>query len=85
MQRRRSSFQIRHVSPKGLLKAISLANVTTFCAPPTVWRMLVTQELTDYKTRLREVVSAGEPLNPEIIVRVRTAWGLTVREGYGQN
>ena len=71
-------------SPKGLLKAISLANVTTFCAPPTVWRMLVTQELTDYKTRLREVVSAGEPLNPEIIVHVRAAWGLTVREGYGQ-
>ena len=71
-------------SPKGLLKAISLAKVTTFCAPPTVWRMLVTQELTDYKTRLREVVSAGEPLDPEIIVHVRTAWGLTVREGYGQ-
>jgi acetyl-CoA synthetase len=71
-------------SPKGLLKAISLANVTTFCAPPTIWRMLVAQELTDYKTQLREVVSAGEPLDPKVIDRVRTAWGLTVREGYGQ-
>jgi acetyl-CoA synthetase len=69
---------------KGLLEAITRANVTTFCAPPTVWRMLVTLELADYQTKLREVVSAGEPLNPEIIDQVRAAWGLTIREGYGQ-
>lgn len=67
-----------------LLEALARANVTTFCAPPTVWRMLVTQPLADYKTRLREAVSAGEPLNPEIIDHVRAVWGLTVREGYGQ-
>jgi acetyl-CoA synthetase len=71
-------------NPKGLLEAITRANVTTFCAPPTVWRILVTQRLADYKTRLREAVSAGEPLNPEIIDHVRTVWGLTVRDGYGQ-
>ena len=69
---------------KGLLEAITRAGVTTFCAPPTVWRMLVTQELADFKTKLREVVSAGEPLNPEIIDHVRAVWGLTIREGYGQ-
>jgi len=69
---------------KGLLEAISLVNVTTFCAPPTVWRKLVAQQLGDYKTELREVLSAGEPLSPEIIDRVRAAWGITVREGYGQ-
>src|ERR1700730_3868560 len=69
---------------KGLLEAITRANVTTFCAPPTVWRILVTQRLADYKTRLREVVSAGEPLNPEIIDHVQAVWGLTIREGYGQ-
>src|ERR1700736_1270847 len=69
---------------KGLLEAITRANVTTFCAPPTVWRILVTQRLADYKNRLREVVSAGEPLNPEIIDHVQTVWGLTVRDGYGQ-
>jgi acetyl-CoA synthetase len=68
----------------GLLEAIARANVTTFCAPPTVWRLLVTQQLSEHKTRLREVVSAGEPLNPEIVDHVRTVWGLTVREGYGQ-
>jgi acetyl-CoA synthetase len=69
---------------KGLLEAIVRANVTTFCAPPTVWRMLVTQQLADYKTKLREVVSAGEPLNPEIIDQVQAAWGITIRDGYGQ-
>jgi acetyl-CoA synthetase len=69
---------------RGLLEALARANVTTFCAPPTVWRMLVTEPLADYKTQLREVVSAGEPLNPEIIDHVRAVWGLTIREGYGQ-
>jgi acetyl-CoA synthetase len=69
---------------KGLLDIITRANVTTFCAPPTVWRMLVTHQLADYKTKLRELVSAGEPLNPEIIDHVQSVWGLTVRDGYGQ-
>jgi acetyl-CoA synthetase len=69
---------------KGLLEAITRAKVTTFCAPPTVWRILVTQQLADYKTDLRELVSAGEPLNPEIIDHVKAVWGLTVRDGYGQ-
>ena len=69
---------------KGLLEAITRAQVTTLCAPPTVWRMLVTQQLAEYKTKLREVVSAGEPLNPEIIEQVQVAWGLTIRDGYGQ-
>jgi acetyl-CoA synthetase len=71
-------------NPKAFLEAITLAKVTTLCAPPTVWRMLVTQELGNFKTNLREVVSAGEPLNPEIIDHVQSAWGLTIREGYGQ-
>jgi acetyl-CoA synthetase len=69
---------------KGLLETITAAGVTTFCAPPTVWRILVTQPLADYKTKLREVVSAGEPLNPEIVTHVQGVWGLTIRDGYGQ-
>jgi acetyl-CoA synthetase len=69
---------------KGLLETIAAAGVTTFCAPPTVWRILVTQQLADYKTKLREVVSAGEPLNPEIVAHVQDVWGLTIRDGYGQ-
>jgi acetyl-CoA synthetase len=69
---------------KGLLDSITAAKATTFCAPPTVWRMLVTHQLTDYQTSIREAVSAGEPLNPEIIDHVRRVWGLTIRDGYGQ-
>ncbi|RKP43904.1 AMP-binding protein [Trinickia fusca] len=58
--------------------------VTTLCAPPTVWRMLVQEPLTSYAVKLREIVGAGEPLNPEIIERVKAAWGITIRDGYGQ-
>ncbi len=71
-------------NPRGLLDALTGCGVNTFCAPPTVWRMLVTENLADWKVRLREVASAGEPLNPEVIERVRQAWGLTIRDGYGQ-
>jgi acetyl-CoA synthetase len=71
-------------SARGLLDALTDCGVTTFCAPPTVWRMLITEQLGDWKVRLRELASAGEPLNPEVIEQVRAAWGLTIRDGYGQ-
>jgi acetyl-CoA synthetase len=58
--------------------------VTSFCGPPTVWRQLVQLPLEDWRTNLRELNSAGEPLNPEVIDRVRRAWGLTLRDSYGQ-
>ena len=67
-----------------MLKAITENRVTTLCAPPTVWRMFIQQDLASYKTALREVCGAGEPLNPEVIDQVRAAWGLTIRDGYGQ-
>jgi acetyl-CoA synthetase len=69
---------------RGLLDALTNCGVTTFCAPPTVWRMLITEKLGDWKVKLRELASAGEPLNPEVIEQVRAAWGLTIRDGYGQ-
>jgi acetyl-CoA synthetase len=71
-------------SAKGLLDAMARHRVTTFCAPPTVWRMLIQEDLAAWKVSLREALGAGEPLNPEVIERVRAAWGLTVRDGYGQ-
>jgi acetyl-CoA synthetase len=67
-----------------LLDAIRDSNVTTLCAPPTVWRMFIQQDLASWKMALREVCGAGEPLNPEVIEQVRAAWGLTIRDGYGQ-
>ena len=68
-----------------LLRAFGEQRVSTFCAPPTVWRMLIQSDLSaaDVST-LRECVAAGEPLNPEVIERVRGAWQITVRDGYGQ-
>jgi acetyl-CoA synthetase len=66
------------------LDTLARQAVTTFCAPPTVWRMLIQQDLKAWRPPLREVVGAGEPLNPEVIDQVRAAWGLTVRDGYGQ-
>ena len=69
---------------RGMLDAIVANNVTTICAPPTVWRMFVQEDLKSWHTSLREVVSAGEPLNPEIIEQIQEIWGKTVREGYGQ-
>ena len=68
-----------------LLAALGSCQVTTFCAPPTVWRMLIQAELGAADVSgLRECVAAGEPLNPEVIERVRQAWGITVRDGFGQ-
>jgi acetyl-CoA synthetase len=69
---------------RGMLDAIVQSNVTTICAPPTVWRMFVQEDMASWKTSLRELLSAGEPLNPEIIEHVQKFWDKTVREGYGQ-
>jgi acetyl-CoA synthetase len=74
----------RRFDPTTLLRLVREHGVTTFCAPPTVWRMLVNADLSGGPGALREVLAAGEPLNPEVIEQVRRAWGLTVRDGYGQ-
>lgn len=71
---------------RGLLAALAAHRVTSLCAPPTVWRMLIQEDLAAWRDKicLRELIGAGEPLNPEVIDQVRSAWGLTVRDGYGQ-
>src|SRR5258707_343631 len=73
-----------HNDAKALLATIGRCGVTTLCAPPTVWRLFIQEKLATFKVALREVCGAGEPLNPEVIDQVRTAWGLTIRDGYGQ-
>jgi acetyl-CoA synthetase len=67
-----------------LMRVMDTHDVTSFCAPPTVWRMLIQADLTQLKKPPREVVGAGEPLNPEVISKVRAAWGQTIRDGFGQ-
>ncbi len=71
-------------SARALLGVLERCGVTTLCAPPTVWRLVIQEDLAAPKLALREVCAAGEPLNPEVIERVAEAWGLTIRDGYGQ-
>ena len=66
------------------LELLRSEKVQTLCAPPTVWRMLVLEKLGPKPETLRELVSAGEPLNPEVIEHVQKDWGVTIRDGYGQ-
>jgi acetyl-CoA synthetase len=68
-----------------VLDVICRCGVTSLCAPPTVWRMLIQEDLAAFKVPLCELVGAGEPLNPEVIEQVERAWGLTIRDGFGQS
>lgn len=79
-------YNYARFNAQAMLGVLERYRVTTMCAPPTVWRMLIQADLAAYKGRLqlRELIGAGEPLNPEIIDQVRNAWGITLRDGFGQ-
>ena len=77
-------FNYTRFDAAALLAQIRRAEVTTFCAPPTVWRMLIQADLSAGAGSLREVAAAGEPLNPEVISQVQKHWGLTLRDAFGQ-
>ncbi|SBW22799.1 AMP-binding protein [Protofrankia symbiont of Coriaria ruscifolia] len=67
-----------------MLAQIDRCGVDSFCAPPTVWRMLIQADLAVVRNPPRKVVGAGEPLNPEVIEQVEKAWGVRIRDGFGQ-
>lgn len=71
-------------SARQTIEVLRREHVNTLCAPPTVWRMVALEPLGEPPSHLREVASAGEPLNPEVIETVQQAWGITIRDGYGQ-
>jgi acetyl-CoA synthetase len=77
-------YNYSRFDPAALLQRIRDDGITTFCAPPTVWRMLIKADLSGGPGAIREAVAAGEPLNPEVIEQVKAQWGLTLRDGYGQ-
>jgi acetyl-CoA synthetase len=77
-------FNYTRFDAERLMAEMDRSGVTTFCAPPTVWRMLIQSDLTRLTRPPREAVAAGEPLNPEVIDQVRQAWGITIRDGFGQ-
>jgi acetyl-CoA synthetase len=69
---------------KRTLEVVARCGVTTMCAPPTVWRLFILEDLKSFRVKLRELASAGEPSNPEVIERVRAAWNISIRDGFGQ-
>jgi acetyl-CoA synthetase len=77
-------FNQSRLSARRARENIERTGGTSLCAPPTAWRAIILEDLGRYRTKLREVLAAGEPLNPEVIAKVRSAWGLTIRDGYGQ-
>ncbi|MCK0512070.1 AMP-binding protein [Aromatoleum buckelii] len=77
-------YNYNRFNARALLDVLVKYEITTMCAPPTVWRMLIQQDLASVKTNLRELIGAGEPLNPEVIDQVKKAWGITIRDGFGQ-
>jgi acetyl-CoA synthetase len=77
-------YNYSRFDPVALTQQLRRAEVTTFCAPPTVWRMLIQADVGGKPASLRETLSAGEPLNPEVIRAIQQNWGLTIRDGYGQ-
>jgi acetyl-CoA synthetase len=78
------AYHYERFDSRALLGHLVRCRVTSFCAPPTVWRMLIQSDLRASRVTLREAASAGEPLNPEVIGQVRDAWGITIRDGFGQ-
>ena len=70
---------------KDLLEVVSKHKVTTFCAPPTIYRFFIKEDLTKYDlSSLKYCVVAGEPLNPEVFTQFYNATGIQLKEGFGQ-
>jgi acetyl-CoA synthetase len=71
--------------PKNLMEVIEKYKVTTFCAPPTIYRFLIKEDLTRFDlSHLKYCVVAGEPLNPEVFKQFLDQTGISLMEGYGQ-
>lgn len=78
------TYNYARFTAAAILETLVRCSVTTLCAPPTVWRMLIQEDLRKYPVKIRELIGAGEPLNPEVIDQVKEAWGITLRDGFGQ-
>jgi acetyl-CoA synthetase len=78
-------YNYERFNARKVLNVVQRCGVTSLCAPPTVWRMMIQEDLSAWKPPLRELVGAGEPLNPEVIEQVERAWGIRIRDGFGQS
>ncbi len=78
------TFRYSQFNPKSVLEKIEKYKVTSLCAPLSVWKLFLLEDLKSYNLSLTKLVSAGEPLNPEIVNKVKELVGLDLKEGYGQ-
>jgi acetyl-CoA synthetase len=79
------TYDLDKFVPKNMMDVIEKYKVTTFCAPPTIYRFLIKEDLTKFDLRaLKYCVVAGEPLNPEVYRQFHEATGIKLMEGYGQ-
>lgn len=79
------TFNYDKFVPRNLMEVIEKYKVTTFCAPPTIYRFLIKEDLSKFDlTNLKYCVVAGEPLNPEVFKQFQDQTGISLMEGYGQ-
>ena len=80
-----SGFYFTVLDGEKYLETVSTHKVTTFCAPPTAWRMFINLDTSKFDlSHLRQSVGAGEPLNPEVITQWKRLTGTEIRDFYGQ-
>lgn len=78
-------YNYERFSAAKMLPMFAKYGITTFCAPPTIYRFLIKEDLSQYNfSSLKHAATAGEALNPEVLVRFYEATGLTITEGFGQ-
>lgn len=79
-------YDMEKFVPEQLLKVMEKYNITSFCAPPTIYRFLIQEDLTKYDlSSIKKACTAGEPLNPEVYYQFKKATGLDIIEGFGQS
>ncbi len=78
------TYRYKQFVAKDVLKIIEKYKVTSLCAPLSVLKLFTLEDLSKYKFYIREFLSAGEPLNPEVVKKIEDTFGVPVREGYGQ-
>jgi acetyl-CoA synthetase len=79
-------YDMEKFIPDNLLRAIEKHKITSFCAPPTIYRFLIKEDLSRYDlSSIKIACTAGEPLNPEVFNQFKKATGLEIIEGFGQS
>ncbi len=78
------TFKYEAFDPDKTLDYIEKYKITSLCAPLSVWKLFILRDFSKYHFNLKKIVSAGEPLNPEVTKKVESLTGLQLREGYGQ-